>query len=523
MKLVAAYCRVSTDGNDQANSFENQKQYFDAYIKGREDWELYQIYADEGVSGTGTTRREAFKQMIADARLHCFDMIITKEVSRFSRNVIDTLRYSRELREMGIGIYFLNDSLNTLDGDAELRLTIMASFAQEESRRISQRVKWGQTRQMEKGVVFGRSMLGYEVNKGKMSIDPDGAKIVQAIFHKYVDERKNCGAIARELREAGCYTLRGSLHWSNTAILHILKNEKYCGDILQKKTFTPDYLTHSKRYNHGQEKKIYIRDHHEAIISRELWEAAQKELSLRDLDKKNEAGHGRGYILSGRIKCGECGAVFVSRKKKRKNGDAYICWRCATATYEGGKRRQEKGSIIGCDIGCQLRDETAFELIRRSLDSLTIDKAAAAVDIAAVVADVMTNESKEEKTNAGKLKDAIRSAKEKKRRVIDAFLEDIITKKELEMMTKAYDDDIVEHSLKLAALQAKRTVSCEEQGICDEIVSQLKEIITEGGGSCFYGTLLDHITVYKEKNVEICLKQCPVKWIYSPCNNKSLD
>ena len=166
MLNVAAYCRVSTDKDDQANSFESQKLYFEEYIKRNPEWELYEIYADEGLTGTSTKKRKAFNKMIADAHLGKFDLIITKEVSRFARNTVDTLQYTRELKSLNIGVYFALDNIDTLAPDGELRLTIMASLAQEESRKTSERVKWGQKRQMEKGVVFGRDMLGYDVVNG---------------------------------------------------------------------------------------------------------------------------------------------------------------------------------------------------------------------------------------------------------------------------------------------------------------------------------------------------------------------
>ena len=173
----------------------------------------------------------------------------------------------------------MNDNINTLDGDAELRLAIMSSIAQEESRKTSERVKWGQKRQMEQGVVFGRSMLGYDVDGGKMTINEEGAKVVRLIFHKFVNEGKGTHVIARELREEGISPMRVK-EWSNTVILRVIRNEKYCGDLVQKKTYTPDFLSHEKKYNRGQEEFVIIKDHHEPIISRELFDEANRILSL---------------------------------------------------------------------------------------------------------------------------------------------------------------------------------------------------------------------------------------------------
>ena len=237
MIQVASYCRVSTDKDDQANSFESQQRYFKEYIDRQPDWELYRVYADEGITGTSTKKRVQFNRMISDAKMGKFKLIITKEVSRFSRNILDTIQFTRELRAIGVGVLFMNDGISTLDPDAELRLSIMGSIAQEESRKTSSRVKWGQTRQMERGVVFGRSMLGYDVKDGKMTINPDGAEIVRLIFHKYAVEGKGTSIIARELREAGFVTCTGNPKWNNTHIVKILKNEKYVGDLVQKKTY----------------------------------------------------------------------------------------------------------------------------------------------------------------------------------------------------------------------------------------------------------------------------------------------
>ena len=249
---VAAYCRVSTDGDDQANSFESQQRYFRAYIAQQPHWELAGIFADEGLSGTSTKKRLAFQRMIACARAGTLDLIVTKEISRFARNTLDSIYYTRELKRLGVGVLFLSDNLCTLDGDAELRLAILSSIAQEESRRTSERVKWGQKRRMEQGVVFGRDLLGYDVRGGALYVNEAGARTVREIFHKCVDEGKGAHTIARELNEAGIPAARGGA-WRSSVILRILRNEKYCGDLVQKKTYTPDYLTHEKKYNHGPE------------------------------------------------------------------------------------------------------------------------------------------------------------------------------------------------------------------------------------------------------------------------------
>lgn len=200
MIKIASYCRVSTNKDDQANSFESQQRYFKEYIDRQPDWELYLTYADEGITGTSTKKRVQFSHMINDAYMGKFNLIITKEVSRFSRNILDTISFTRELKALGIGVLFMNDGINTMEPDAELRLSIMSSIAQEESRKTSSRVKWGQTRQMEQGVVFGHSMLGYDVKNGKMTANPEGAKIVKLIFQKYGIEKKELPLFPENLK-----------------------------------------------------------------------------------------------------------------------------------------------------------------------------------------------------------------------------------------------------------------------------------------------------------------------------------
>ncbi|MDE6834294.1 MAG: recombinase family protein, partial [Ruminococcus sp.] len=345
---VAGYCRVSTEKESQINSLENQRKYFTDYINKNEEWTLVEIYYDEGASGTSTSHRDGFNRMINDAYMGKINLIITKEVSRFSRNVVDTIEYTRKLKQKGVGVIFVNDNINTLESDGELRLTIMASMAQEESRKISERVVWGQIQRMKQGVVFGRSMLGYDVKDGKLLINDKGAEIVRLIFHKYVNEGKGTHVIARELIEDGIRPMREK-KWSNTVILRILRNEKYVGDLCQKKTFTPDYLTHKKKYNRGETEKIYIKNHHKEIIDRTTWEKAQEILTTRTLTDEQKSRHSCRYWCSGKIVCGECGNKFVSRTKKRKDGTVYKAWRCVSNAKHGAKKINKSGETEGCD------------------------------------------------------------------------------------------------------------------------------------------------------------------------------
>ena len=346
---VAAYCRVSTELDDQQNSLANQKEYFKTFIKQKEafDWEFAGIYADEGISGTSMNKREAFLQMIEDAKNGKMDLILTKEVSRFARNTVDALIVIRTLKTYGVGVFFIIDHIDTRESDGEIRLTLMASLAQEESRKISERVKWGQKRQMEKGVVFGRSLLGYRLKNGILEVEETEAKLVRKIYDMFVNEQMGTNAIAKKLNESGYLTGRGNT-WSNVAVRRILQNEKYVGDLVQKKTYTPDYLTHRKKKNVGQEAFVIKKNHHVPIVSREQFDAAQRQFSKSVFIEAEK--YKNRYWCSGKIICGICGNPYVSRVRMRKDGSVSHRWLCICAVRYGRKENGCKGRSLDDEI-----------------------------------------------------------------------------------------------------------------------------------------------------------------------------
>ena len=515
MIKVASYCRVSTDRDDQANSFESQQRYFKEYIDRQPDWELYQVYADEGITGTSTKKRAAFNRMIADARQGKFQLILTKEVSRFSRNILDTISYTRELKTLGIGVLFTNDGISTLEPDAELRLSIMGSIAQEESRKTSSRVKWGQTRRMEQGVVFGRSLLGYNVKEGRLTVDPDGAEIVRLIFYKYGVEKKGTTVIARELREEGCRTHTGNVKWSAGHIVKILKNEKYVGDLVQKKTITPDYLSHAKKYNHGEEELVIIRDHHEPIIDRELWDTVQRELKKRNRNGELGAGHSNRYVFSGKIKCGECGASFVSRKKSHKDGSLYRRWSCYTATSEGLKRLDVQGNEVGCDIGKLLREELALDILRQSLAVLRMDREGIIQNVTSLALEAIQMSEAGNYDRAEELEYEISQLNRKKADVLDAFFSRQITKDEMQLVNQRYDKELEALQKRLEAAQDRGSITYETEQLRDDIGRQVSDIVNGRADSeVLYKNVLDHMVVHKDRKVEVYLNLLPQKWTF---------
>ena len=395
--------------------------------------------------------------MIADAHLGKFDRVLTKEVNRFARNTVDTIQFTRELKAINIGVLFMLDNIDTLAPDGELRLTIMASLAQEESRKTSERVKWGQRRQMEKGVVFGRDMLGYDVHDGKLYINEEGAEIVKLIFHKFVNEKKGTYTIARELREAGYKTITGNAIWTNTVILKALRNEKYCGDLIQKKTYTPDYLTHSKKYNHGEEDFVVIKNHHEPIISRELWDMAQEELDKKAPNEEIKSKHSNRYPLSGKIVCGCCGCKFVARSKKRKDGSRYKAWRCYNAAQYGTAKIDKAGNHIGCDVKSQIRDEDFMLIIQKVVECLDVSRDIILKGLTDVLKTVFACEHKK-MFDETEIQNKLHNLTAKKDRLLDLYLSEDLSKEDYRERKSFYETEIakLETALKGAS---KETVS----------------------------------------------------------------
>lgn len=328
-RRVAGYARVSTDHEDQQTSYEAQVDYYTNYIQSRDDWEFVAIYTDEGISATNTRKREGFKHMISDAKAGKIDLIVTKSVSRFARNTVDSLTTVRELKEMGIEIYFQKENIWTLDSKGELLITIMSSLAQEESRSISENVTWGHRKRFADGKVsFAYSrFLGLTKDKetGKIVVVPEQAEIVRLIFRLFL-EGMTPQAIATELTERGIKTPGGKDVWNQTTVRRMLSNEKYKGDALLQKEFTVDFLQKKMKKNEGEVPQYYVEGNHEAIISPQVFDLVQAEMERR---KRTQGSRYSGVsIFSNKIKCGDCGSwygakVWHSTDKYRK-----VVYRC---------------------------------------------------------------------------------------------------------------------------------------------------------------------------------------------------
>lgn len=526
-RKVAAYCRVSTDNEDQTNSFESQQRYFRQYIERNPDWELYEVFADEGISGTNTKKRKEFNRMIACAKNGDFDLIVTKEISRFARNTLDSIFYTRDLKKHGVGVIFMNDNINTLDGDAELRLAIMSSIAQEESRKTSERVKWGQKRQMEQGVVFGRSMLGYDVKDGKMYINEDGAKVVRLIFHKFVNEGKGTHVIARELREEGIKPMRVK-EWQNTVILRVIRNEKYCGDLVQKKTYTPDFLSHEKKVNLGQEEFVIIKDHHEPIISRELFDKANRILDEKSLSQEGKAKHSNRYPFSGKIKCGCCGSSYVARYKTRKNGSRYKSWRCLEAARHGSPHVDKAGNQVGCS-GLSIRNEDATHIMYLVTNSLKYNKEKITNNLLTIIKSIISSDMPNgievcpkdaamdtAGTDSEKLKSQIKATLPKRTNLIDLYTSGDITRDEFSAARAKCENEIAELQSVIDSIDKQREMIEKQQELVAEITDAMNELINGVEyEDDFYKEILDKMVVNDKDHIDVYLNLLPLKWSYT--------
>jgi len=363
---VAAYCRVSTDSEEQLESYQSQLQYYKDLITNNPDWEFVGIYADPAVSGTQTKHREGFQRMINDALTGKIDLILTKSISRFARNTLDTLKYVRLLRERGVAIQFEKEGINTLNSQGEMLLAILSALAQAESESISQNVSLGLKMKMKRGELIGFSgCLGYDYDPvtKTLTINEEEAEIVRYIFKRYI-EGAGCYVIAKELTRLGAKTKRGNTRWHESTVRGILKNEKYVGDVMSGKTFTVDPISKKRLQNLGEKEKYLVKDNHHGIIPREVFEKAQEILRKRS-SKHSSTGrrekYSRKYAFSSLIRCGFCGAHFVRRTWHAGSPYEKAAWSCMTAIKQGKKSCPHSKSVSEKDLEAAFID--AFNLM----------------------------------------------------------------------------------------------------------------------------------------------------------------
>ena len=338
---VAAYCRVSTEEEEQQSSYEAQCTYYTDKIMTNPEWTMAGIFADEGISGTSTKNRDDFNRMIRRCRQKKIDLILTKSISRFARNTLDSLKYIRALKGMGIGIIFEKENINTLETDTELIITFMSAFAQSESESISANVRWGKRQAMKEGkasVNFKKLYGFYLDDEGNPQVNSDQAEAVRSIFDQYL-QGASLRMIKLSLEGKAVPNPTGGAKWDISKIRSILGNEKYCGDVLMQKTFTQDCINKKVIKNTGQLPMYLIQNNHPAIISREIYRAVQAEKTRRSASaspSKKTSCYASKFALSERLVCGECGTLY-RRCTWKRDGKARVVWRCVSRLDYGTK------------------------------------------------------------------------------------------------------------------------------------------------------------------------------------------
>ena len=486
-RRVAAYARVSTDSDDQENSFEAQKTFYERYIRENPLWEFVGIYADEGISGTSTKGRKEFQRMINDAKSGMIDLIIAKSMSRFARNTLDTLTYIRDLKARGVECYFQKENIYTFDNKGELLITIMSSLAQEESRSISENVKWGIRKSFADGKVYlpHKGFLGYKYDDNKnIVIDKDTEWIVRLIYKEFLSGR-TFRQICKILEENGVKTPSGKDKWRDTTIRGILKNEKYCGSAILQKTFVDDFLTHNTKVNNGEIPKYYVKDSHPGIIPKEEWDMVQLELQRRT---KLRYSYSSKNCFSSKLICADCGHLYGS-KVWHSNSDKYrkTIWQC---NYKFDKKNKEQ---------CQtptLNEEEIKAMFVDAYSKMIISKDEILKNLELVLNQIISVESIEDKIKevnkniesvVNDVEILIHSSKE----------EDVIKQKRLELK---YDDLIKE----LKELEHQKEEINDKQSKINTFISNLKNrsaSITDFDEELF-NVMVDKAIVNRDKSIE---------------------
>lgn len=369
---VAAYCRASTDSDDQVESYKAQVAYYTEAIAKNPRWRFVDVYADEGITGTMTTKRTNFNRMIKDCDKGKIDLILTKSVARFARNTVDSLRYVRKLKAMGIGVYFEEQNLDSLKADSEMFIGLHSVLAQAESENISANVRWGIQQRMKSGTfAFRYNLLGYRKGKdGQPEIVEEEAEHIRRIYAMFLNG-SSLDQIKSYLEKNGILTVQGKRKWSKQIIQNILTNERYCGDMLMQKTYTENPITKKVKKNRGEMAKYFIANNHAAIVDRDTYKMAQREIARRGSKRKTsdyaitEQGKYSGkYALTDLLVCGECGSPY-RRRTWTRNGKTTRVWRCLN--------RVEHGKTY-CKQSVSVEEEKLKQAINRGLSKAIADK-----------------------------------------------------------------------------------------------------------------------------------------------------
>lgn len=487
---VTFYARVSTDQDEQINSLENQVQYYTELIQSKPNWKFVPGYVDEGISGGSTKKRDNFNRMIRDAKAGMFDFIITKEISRFSRSTLDSIKYTQELLDYNVGVFFQNDNINTLDTDSEFRLVIMAGVAQDEIRKLSERLKFGFRQAIKNGHVLGNDKLyGYDKKDCVLTVNEEEAEIIRIIFDLYGNQRLGTRTISKRLMELG-YTSREGNAFNTLTIRHILENPKYKGWYCGNKSQSVDYRTKRNILLDESEWVTYPDSSIPAIVSEELWNRANVLYKRRREEMKSHSSgvsfHNR-YPYSAKIYCEEHGTTFHRQVIQTKKGQQEV-WQCKVYRSHG-RAACSAPQIRSSDLDVILSD-IFKELVRdkeKIIDSLVT---------------VLTNIPKE--VDYGKLRCQVENEMEdlerKKNRLLDLSIAGALTVEEFKERNDAFNAQILECQGKLTAIRQEEENRTSEELDIPAIRRALDEALRFTGeiDTALVATILDRVVVKKE-------------------------
>ena len=491
---VTFYARVSTDMDAQLNSLENQVQYYTEFIQSKRNWSFVPGYIDEGISGGTTKKRDDFNRMIADAKAGCFDFIITKEISRFSRSTLDSIQYTQLLLDYNVGVFFQNDNINTLDSDSEFRLVVMAGVAQDEIRKLSERIKFGFRQSIKNGRVLGNDKLyGYDKKDCIMTINEAEAEIVRIIFDLYANQGLGIRKISQELYAMG-YTSREGNEFNQLTIRHMLENPKYKGWYCGNKTQNLDYRTKKKAFLDESEWIMYPDPTIPAIVSEELWDRANaiyKERSKQMKEHANGAIYHNRYPYSGKIYCEEHGTTYHRHVLENKNGKKEA-WHCKVYRAKGR---------AGCSAP-QLRSEELDQIMADIFTQMMKDKNTIIDSLVAVLQSVP---QEVDYTKAKqRVEEEMVQINAKKDRLLELSMADALTVTEFKSRNEAFNQQLRTLETQLATIQIEEKRQKNAALDLDKIRAALDRELsfTDGINSNLMATILEKIVVKKESTKE---------------------
>lgn len=494
---VCFYARVSTDKDEQLHSLKSQISFFNDYISKVPNWDFIGSYIDEGISGTRVNKREEFLKMIDDAKSHKFDLILTKEISRFSRNTLDSIKYTQELLSCGVGVYFLNDNINTILPDSELRLTLMSSIAQDEVRKLSERVSFGMMRSIDNGVVLGSSNIyGYIKDKGKLVIDEEQAKMIKIIFDRYANTTDGLSKVSRYLYSLG-YKSKTGKRIDTTILTRIIENPKYKGYYCGHKTKILDYRTKKKKKLECSDWIIY-KDNENVppIVSVELWKRANVKLKQRQDSffnrRVNKKVFQNRYTYSGKIYCG-CHKLTYHRvgAGKRKNNPV---WECQV---------YRKESLKGCS-NPRVFEFELDEIFKNLFNKLFKRRN----NIFNEIVDVCKNylETNNNEVEIKNLESKIILLDNKKDKLLELVMEEYLSKMDYKKQVELINEEISIYQNKIDELQNNKKDKNYIKNKINEIKKALEKSLEDN--QCFsdiFNEIIDRIIVYKENQKQIKL------------------